>query len=378
MAWPASPRTSTTRRILLMKITDLRCVQVELPLANPIRTAIHDVRSVGCVLVTLDTDEGLSGEAYNFTMNAVRLDVLQAMIKSFTPHIVGRDPRDVEDIWDRLWRDINFFGHKGISLFAISTLDTACWDLVGKAAEQPLYKLFGAAREAVDVYASGGLWLTLSIDELVEEARGFLAAGFRAMKIRVGKERIEEDVERVAAVREAIGPETTLMADANQGFTVSHAIRLGRHLEAFNLEWFEEPVPAWDLEGHAAVAAALDTPIASGETEYTRYGMRDMLKARAADVLMPDLQRIGGLTEFRRVANLAASFDVPVSSHIFTEQSLSIAGSAPNCIYLEHMPWFESLYRERMRLVDGKMTMPEGHGLGFTFDADAVDRFRIK
>ena len=361
-----------------MKITGLRCVQVEVPLEKPIRTAIHDVRSVGCVLVTLDSDEGASGEAYNFTMNAVRLDVLQAMIESFTPQIVGRDPRDVEDIWDGLWRNINFFGHKGISVFAISTLDTACWDLVGKAAGQPLYKLFGACREAVDVYASGGLWLSLSIEELVEEARGFVAEGFRAMKVRVGKQRIEEDVERVAAVREAVGPDVALMADANQGFTASHAIRLGRHLEAFNLEWFEEPVSAWDLEGHAAVAAALDTPIASGETEYTRYGMRDMLKARAADVLMPDLQRIGGLTEFRRVANLAASFDVPISPHIFTEQSLSIAGSAPNCFYLEHMPWFESLYRERMRLADGKMAMPEGNGLGFTFDPDAVDRFRIK
>ena len=361
-----------------MKITDLKCVPVEIPLEKPIRTAIHDVQSVGCVLVTIESDEGLNGEAYNFTMNAVRLDVIQAMIESLAPHLIGKDARDVESIWDSMWRDINFFGHKGISIFAISALDTACWDLFGKAAQQPLYKLFGACRESVDVYASGGLWLMQSIDELVEEARAFIADGFRAMKIRVGKPRVEEDVERVAAVREAIGPDVVLMADANQGFTVSHAIRLGRHLEAFGLEWFEEPVPVWDLDGHAAVAAALDTPIASGETEYTRYGMRDMLRAKAADVLMPDLQRIGGLTEFRRVANLASSFDVPVSTHIFTEQSLSIAGSTANCIYLEHMPWFEILYRERMQLTNGRMMMPEGHGLGFTFDHDTVDRLRIK
>ncbi len=361
-----------------MKITGLRCVQVEIPLEKPVRTAIHDVRSIGCVLAYLDTDEGISGEAYNFTMNAARLDILQAMIESLAPHVVGRDPRDVEGIWDTMWRDINFFGHKGVSIFAISTLDTACWDLVGKAAGQPLYKLFGACRDSVAVYASGGLWLSLSIDELVAESRAFLADGFRAMKMRVGKDRIDDDVERVAAVREAIGPDVALMADANQGFSVSHAMRLGRRLEEFRLDWFEEPVPAWDLEGHAAVAAALDTPIASGETEYTRYGMRDMLKAKAADILMPDLQRIGGLTEFRRVANLASSFDVPISTHVFTEQSLSIAGSATNCIYLEHMPWFETLYRERMRLVDGRMAMPEGDGLGFTFDADAIERYRVK
>jgi L-alanine-DL-glutamate epimerase-like enolase superfamily enzyme len=361
-----------------MKITALRCLQVEIPLEKPIRTAIHDVKSVGCVLVYLDSDEGLCGEAYNFTMNAVRLDVLQAMIESFKPYVIGRDPRNVEGLWDDLWRDINFFGHKGISIFALSTIDTACWDLAGKAAGQPLHKLFGACRDAVDVYASGGLWLSLSVDELVAEARAFLADGFRAMKIRVGRKSIDEDVERVAAVREAIGADVVLMADANQGFTADHAIRLGRRLEAYGLRWFEEPVPAWDLKGHAAVVAALDTPIASGETEYTRYGMRDMLEAKAADILMPDLQRIGGLSEMRRVANLAASFDVPISTHIFTEQSLCIAGSAVNCIYLEHMPWFESLYRERMRLIDGRMAMPEGPGTGFTFDPDAVDRYRIK
>jgi L-alanine-DL-glutamate epimerase-like enolase superfamily enzyme len=361
-----------------MKITALRCLQVQIPLEKPIRTAIHNVKSVGCVLVYVDTDEGISGEAYNFTMNAVRLDVLQAMIESLAPHVVGRDPRDVEAMWDAMWRDINFFGQKGVSIFAISTLDTACWDLVGKAAAQPLHKLFGACRDSVDVYASGGLWLSLSVDELVAEAREFLAKGFRAMKIRVGKKRLDEDVERVAALRDTIGPDVALMADANQGFTVDHAIRLGRRLEAFGLDWFEEPVPAWDLEGHAAVAAALDTPIASGETEYTRYGMRDMLKAKAADILMPDLQRIGGLSEMRRVAHLASSFDVPISTHIFTEQSLCIAGSAANCIYLEHMPWFESLFRERMQLIDGRMAMPEGNGTGFTFDPDAVDRYRIK
>lgn len=361
-----------------MKITGLRCTQVEIPLEKPIRTAIHDVRSVGCVLVFLDSDTDLRGEAYNFTMNAVRLDVLQAMIESFATHVIGRDPHDVEGIWDAMWRDSNFFGQKGVSIFAMSSIDTACWDLIGKDAGRPLYKLFGACRESVDVYASGGLWLSLSIDELVEEAQAFLADGFRAMKIRVGKQRIDEDVARVAAVRDAIGPHVALMADANQGFTASHAIRLGRRLEEFGLAWFEEPVPAWDLAGHAAVAAALDTPIASGETEYTRYGMRDMLNAKAADILMPDLQRIGGLTEMRRAANLASSFDVPISTHIFTEQSLSIAGSESNCIYLEHMPWFERLYREPMRLIDGRMAMPEGDGLGFTFDADAVDRYRIK
>ncbi len=361
-----------------MKITALSTALVELPLDQPLRTAIHDIRSVGCVLVTLETDEGLVGESYMFSLGTERLDVLDAMVRSLAHRIVGRDPHEVEAIWQDMWRDINFFGHKGITVFALSAVDTACWDLVGKAADMPLYRLFGACRSSIPSYQSAGLWLSLEVDELVAEARRFVEQGFRAMKMRLGKPRIEEDVERVAAVREAIGPEITLMADANQGFTVEHAIRLGRRLEAFDLAWFEEPVPCHDLAGHAAVAAALDLPIASGETEYTRHGMRAMIEARAADILMPDLQRIGGLTEFRKVAALAEAYGVAISPHVFPEHSLTICGSAPNAVYLEHMPWFAPLFRESMEFKDGRIAMPERPGLGFTFDPDAVERFRIR
>ena len=361
-----------------MKITGISTVQVELPIERPIKTSIHDIGSVGCVLVALESDAGHVGESYMFTLNAVRLDVLQSMVESLAHLVVGQDPHDVERLWQRMWQEINFFGHKGITLFAVSALDVACWDLVGKAAGRPLYQLFGASRGAVKAYASGGLFLGSEIDDLVAEAREFLAQGFRAMKVRVGKARIEEDIERVAQVREAVGPEIDLMVDANQGLSVEHAIRLGRQLEAFDLVWFEEPVPAYDLAGHAAVAAALDTPVASGETEYTSHGMRAMLEAKAADILMPDLQRIGGFSEFRKAAHLAAAYQVPVSPHVFSEQSLSLAGSLANVNYLEHMPWFAALYRERMELADGMIRMPDGPGTGFTFDPAAIERFRIR
>ena len=360
-----------------MRITALRTVRVELPIAKPIRTAIHDIRSVGCVLVTLESDQGLVGESYMFTLSALRLEVLDAMVRSLEHHVVGQDPHRVEAIWQAMWRDINFFGHKGITLFALSALDTACWDLVGKAAEEPLHRLFGAVRERIKAYASGGLWLSHSTDELVAEAQEFVAQGFRAMKIRIGKPRYGEDVERVSAVRQAVGPDIELMVDANQGLSVAHAIRLGRRLEDLDLVWFEEPVAAYDLAGHAQVAAALDTPVASGETEYTRHGMAAMIEAKAADILMPDLQRIGGLTEFRKAAHLAEAHELPISPHVFSEHSLTIAGSAANAIYLEHMPWFAPLFREKMVLEEGSIAMPERPGLGFTFDPDQVDNWRL-
>ena len=232
-------------------------------------------------------------------------------------------------------------------------------------------------RQAPNIRCSGGLWLSQSIDELLAEAAEFIDSGFRAMKIRLGNARIEADVERVRALREAVGPDIDLYADANQSLSVKHAIRLGRALEEFDLVWFEEPVLYHDLDGCAEVRAALDTPIAAGETEYTRYGMRDILAAGAVDVLMPDLQRIGGLSEMRRVAAIAAAHEVPISSHLFTEHSLCIAGSEAGCISVEHMPWNACLFNEAMEIVDGQIPIPSRPGVGFTFDKDAIKRFSV-
>ncbi len=360
-----------------MKTIDLRTVRAEVPLANPIRTAIHDIRSVGALLVTIDGGDGIVGEGYLFGPGTRQLGVLEEMVLSFKPVLLGKDPEFSEAVWRELWHGINFYGHKGVSVFALSAVDMALWDLRGKSLARPLHRLIGACRTAVPTYASGGLWLGASIDELVAEAKAFVRAGFRALKMRLGKPRLEEDVERVGAVRAAIGPDIALMADANQGFTVEHAICLGRRLEQFALTWFEEPVAAYDLDGSARVAAALDTPIASGETEYARYGFRDMLRARAADVLMPDLGRVGGVSEFLKVANMADAVDLPVSSHIYTEQSLTLMAALGNGTYLEHMPWFSGLFREQLELREGMVPVPERPGFGFTFDWDAIERYRV-
>ena len=360
-----------------MKITRFKTTLVDIPLATPIATAIHQMKSVGCVLLELETDQGLVGESYVFTLNGVRLKALHEMLLGFAHQVEDRDPHFVAQIWNDIWAEMNPIGHKGFSVAALTAIDTACWDLIGKSAGLPLHKLFGACREQVKTYASGGLWLSQSIDSLVEEAAEFVDNGFRSVKIRLGKAKIEEDIERVRAVSEAIGPDVELLADANQALNPKQAIRLGRELEAFNLGWFEEPVVYHNLEGCAEVRAALDLPIAAGETEYTRYGMRDILNAAAVDVLMPDLQRIGGLSEMRRVAALASGYDIPISTHIFTEHSLSIAGSEANCISVEHMPWFAPLFNESMEISEGLISIPDRVGTGFSFDQAAIKKFLI-
>ena len=360
-----------------MKITKFKTTLVDVPLVKSIATAIHQINSTGCVLLELETDQGLVGESYVFTLNGVRLKALHEMLLGFSHQVEGKDPHFIAQIWQNMWNEMNSIGHKGFTIAALTAVDIACWDLIGKAAEQPLHRIFGACREQVKTYASGGMWLSQSIDECIDEAAGFIEAGFRSMKIRLGKPSIAQDVERVRAVHEAIGPDIELLADANQSLTPKQAIRLGRELEEFNLGWFEEPVVYHNLSGCAEVRASLDTPIAAGETEYTRYGMREILESGAVDVLMSDLQRMGGLSELRRVAALAASYDMPISTHIFTEHSLCVAGSEANCISVEHMPWFEPLFNESMEISDGMLRIPQRPGTGFSFDQAAIKRFSL-
>jgi L-alanine-DL-glutamate epimerase-like enolase superfamily enzyme len=257
-------------------------------------------------------------------------------------------------------------------------IDMALWDLRGKAAELNVSRLIGAVRQEAPVYASGGLWLSSSIDELQREAADFVAAGFRAMKTRVAPGKPEAMVARVRAVREAIGPDIGLMVDANQQLSVPEAIHLGRMLEPLNLTWFEEPVICHNHEGEAAIAAALDTPIASGETVHTHRGILRMLQAHAADILMPDVQRMGGPTEFLKAGALCEAFNIPISSHLFPEVSLPLLAALPNALYLEHMPWFEPLYGQKLMLdAAGQAVVPIAPGWGSSFDPAAIARHRV-
>jgi L-alanine-DL-glutamate epimerase-like enolase superfamily enzyme len=360
-----------------MKITRLKTTLVNVPLAKPIATPIHQMKSVGCVLVELETDQGITGESYVFTLNGVRLKSLHEMILGFAHQVEGRNPHFVSGIGQNIWDELNPIGHKGFSIAALSAIDTACWDLIGKFAELPLHKVFGACRDKVRTYASGGLWLSQTIDECVDEARDFVEAGFCSMKIRLGSKNSKDDVDRVRAIREAVGPNIELLSDVNQGLTTKQAIKLGRQLESFELGWLEEPVDYQNLKGHAEVRNALTIPIASGETEYTRFGMKAILEANAVDVLMPDLQRVGGLSEFRRATALASCYQVPVSSHLFTEQCICIAASEPNCISVEHMPWFSPLFNESIVVQDGCIEVLERPGIGFTFSQTAIAKYKI-
>jgi L-alanine-DL-glutamate epimerase-like enolase superfamily enzyme len=360
-----------------MKITRLRTQVVHLPIHPPIVTAIlGSIRSAGCVLTFLDTDEGLTGEGLVFSINNRRLSVIHEMVRQLEDLVIGMDPRIGGALNAGAWKELNFLGYEGVSIVGLAAVDNALWDLRGKAAGLNVAHLIGACRTAVPTYASGGLWLGSSIDELQAQARSFVDRGFRAMKTRVGPTDPERMVARVAAVREAIGPDIALMVDANQQMSVKQAIRIGRMMEGLNLTWFEEPVICHDHEGEAEIRAALDTPIASGETVYTHRGVLALLQAGSTDVMMPDLQRMGGATEFLKAGHLCEAFHIPCSSHLFAEMSLPLVASLPGGSYLEYMPWFEPIYRERIELnADGHAIVPDRPGWGFSFDPDAMRRY---
>ncbi len=359
-----------------MKITRLRTQIVHLPIDPPIQSFMGALRTTDCVLTFLDTDDGLTGEGLVMTINNRRLGVIHEMIRNLEDLVIGLDPRLGGSLNARAWKELNFLGYEGVSIIGLAALDMALWDLRGKAAGLNVAHLIGACRPAVPTYASGGLWLGGSLDDLQKQARAFVDRGFRGMKTRVGPGDPDSMVARVRAVREAIGPDIALMVDANQQMTVKQAIRIGRMMEDLNLTWFEEPIICHDHEGEAQIAAALDTPIASGETVYTHRGILDMLEARSADVLMPDLQRMGGPTEFLKAGHLCEAFHIPCASHLFPEMSLSLLAALPGGYYLEHMPWFEPIYRERIELdANGHAVVPDRPGWGFSFDPEAIRRF---
>jgi L-alanine-DL-glutamate epimerase-like enolase superfamily enzyme len=359
-----------------VKITEVVVHRLSVPLPRPVRTWMHDEAHADTVVVEMRTDAGAVGCGYCFAFGAHRARAMAALVDDLVPLYLGKDPTAVRAHFARAWQAINFLGHAGVAVMALAALDQACWDLAARAAGLPLFRYVGGDRNRVPIYASEGLWIDATIDELIREAEHFLAKGHRAMKMRVGRARPDEDVERVRRLREALGPDVKLLADVNQGWDELTAIRVGRQLEPYDLYWLEEPLPYEDLEGCARVADALTMRVATGETDYGSLAVKRHLDARAADVLMPDLQRMGGPTGFLAAADLCRAYHQPVSSHLFMEASCHLLAAAPNALILEHMDWWQELFTEPLTVEDGAVIVPDRPGIGIELSASALERFK--
>jgi L-alanine-DL-glutamate epimerase-like enolase superfamily enzyme len=347
-----------------MRITSIHThLHLKEPSPEPIRDALQTLPGAGSVEVRVHTDDGLVGRGdAGFGRIRGGPRAVQVIIDEIlSPLVVGRDPQLVRQIHDEMLRETEYGGSAGLAMFGIAAVDTALWDILGQAAGLPVHRLLGAARDRVPAYAMVG-WMNYTEDEVRAICAQALEQGFRALKIKVGYPTLEEDVHRVAVVRRVIGRETTLMVDANQALSTAEAIRRGRAFEELGCFWFEEPLPAADLDGYAELARALTIPVATGENLYGRHAFAPFIRGGAVDIVQGDLRRGGGPTEILAIGALADAHRLPYASHGGGPVNLNLLATMPNAIYLE-----TGLIAPSSPLVleDGCALLPQGAGFAW-------------
>lgn len=360
-----------------MKITTAEAYLVDLKPDVVRFDAIQSFVKQETIFVELQTDDGCSGTGYAYTIGTGGRAVLQLLREDLLHRLVGADALAVEARWHELFWATHGTAVGAITSLALAAVDTALWDIRCKSAGQPLWLLAGGARRRVPLYDTEGGWLQLSTDELVSGANASVARGWPGVKIKVGKPNATEDVERLASVRAAIGPQTHLMVDANQSLTYPEAKRRAHLFEPFDLFWFEEPLPAEDISGHAHLAASTSTPIAVGESLYSPSHFREYLAAGAVGIVQVDVARIGGITPWLKTAHLAEAFNVKVAPHFLMELHVSLAAAIPNSLYVEYIPQLHRLTTREIEIIDGHAVAPSDPGIGIAWDRDAIDDLRV-
>jgi L-alanine-DL-glutamate epimerase-like enolase superfamily enzyme len=358
-------------------IRSVHVALTRLPLHAPISDAKvltgrqRPLTEIAFLFVRIRTEAGLEGLGFGYSKRAGGPG-LYAHAEEIAPELVGEDPSDIGRLWEKLvWAGASV-GRSGLAVQAIAAFDIALWDLKAKRAGLPLAKLLGAHRDSVRAYNTSGGYLSMPIEQVIENARASLARGIGGIKLKVGQPDPSVDLARVAAVREAIGDQVPLMVDANQQWDRVTALRVGRRLEDLDLVWIEEPLDAYDAEGHAALAAALDTPIATGEMltsvgEHTR-----LIEQNSVDFLQPDAPRVGGITPFLRIMALADHRGYSLAPHFAMEIHLHLSAAYPGAAWVEHFEWLEPLWNERLELRDGHMIVPDRPGLGLSLSEQAA------
>lgn len=360
-----------------LKITDVEIYKLKFPGKTPRRWNSIMVSGGGAPemkILELRTNHGITGISFpKGPKSIVTSDLL--------PRIKGENPFFVERIWDRMYYHNRKPVAKGEYIMAMGSVDIAIWDIIGKALNLPVYKVLGAYQEKIKVYAAGGYYEEgKGIADLVKEMEGYVSEGFRAVKIKVGGASFQEDVERVRAVRQALGDEIDILIDANNKWRAYEAIRFGRAVEKYNPFWFEEPVAPDDFAGCAEVRQALDIPIVAGENEFTRWGCRDLIVNHSADILNPDTVKAGGITEYRKIAALASAFHIPVAPHGEPQMAIQLLAASPNTLIMETYPGTKSQYNPILPLYpvkDGFITVPDKPGLGIEFDPSDIKKYRV-
>ncbi|GGP26518.1 mandelate racemase/muconate lactonizing enzyme family protein [Silvimonas amylolytica] len=358
----------------MSKITALHIYLINLPPKTVRTDAIQSFVTQETPIVRIICDDGTEGIGYSYTIGTGGSSVIALLRDHLAPQLIGRDPACVEAIW----RDLLFHTHAtavgAITSLALAAIDTALWDWRAKRASLPLWQLLGGAQEQVPVYTTEGGWLQLPQSALVEQTLAAQVAGFKGAKLKVGKPRAAEDVRRLQAVRDAVGDEFELMVDANQAFSVSEALRRADALAPLNLAWLEEPVPADNLAGHAQLAAHSRIPIAVGESLYSPGQFADYVQQQACSIIQVDVARVGGITPWLKVAQMAACHNLAVCPHFLMELHVSLCSAMPNATWLEYIPQLDDITTHPIQITDGMATPPADAGLGIAWNWSALEQ----
>lgn len=391
-----------------VQITDVTTIKLKYDMPVPMADAVHYMPDRPTLLVQVHTDDGIVGlgeaAAYGGFLESTEAVILGELRQT----ILGQDPFRIERLWSMMASRAHQRGRQGMLMMAISGIDIALWDIIGQATRTPLYRLLGGYRDMLNVYASAGFYAAgKDASALAEEVGRYASQGFRAVKIKVGRNpevmsnllhdmphpgyatvSLEEDIERVRLARKAVGKGVSLAIDANNAWTPSIALKFMREVESFDISWLEEPVATDDIEGSALVAQQLDTPIAGYETETGLPGFRELISRRAVDIVQPDAIWTGGITECRKIAALAQAYGLTVIPHVFSSAVSSIANmhliaSLPNAGLLEFdqnpNPLRTELFDEPITLsATGTVRLPDRPGLGVTLNSETIERYRIE
>ncbi len=361
-----------------MKITSITTEEFRWPRRVPIRNGKHTYTHSGLGVVRIETDENVTGIGLGGTGL-----VGQATIEMLKQQLIGEDPIDVERLWHLMWVP-KIIGRRGLTTRAISAIDIGLWDLRGKVAGLPLYKLLGGFRNRMPTYIAGGYYEEgKGLRELQQEMETNVNLGAKAIKMKVGGVPMREDVARVKAVREAIGPDIKLLVDANCAYRAYEAIQFAERIEAFDIFWFEEPVAPDDYAGMRRLADKTSIPIATGENEYTRYGFRDLIEHQSAAILNADANICGGVTEWMKVAALAQAHDLDIAPHGSQDVHIHLVSAISNGLILEFYrdsfdPMWGKIYHDTLRVnADGTVSPPEVPGLGADPNYATLEEFRV-
>jgi L-alanine-DL-glutamate epimerase-like enolase superfamily enzyme len=361
-----------------MKIKAITTEEFRWPRHVPISNGKHTYTHSGLGLVKIETDAGITGIGLGGTGL-----VGQATIQHLKKELIGEDPINVERLWHKMWVP-KLIGRRGLTTRAISAIDIGLWDIRAKVANMPLYKLLGGYRDRVPTYIAGGYYEAgKGLKELQKEMKVNVEMGARAIKMKVGGVPIREDVQRVKAVREAIGPDVKLLVDANCAYRYYEAIQLAKQIEQYDIYWFEEPVMPDDYEGHRKLSEATYIPIATGENEYTRYGFRDLIEHNSAAILNADAKVLGGVTEFMKVAALAQAHDLDIAPHGSQDIHVHLVAAISNGLILEFYrdsvdPMWGKMYLHTLGVNDdGTVSPPDVPGIGAEPNYPELEKWRV-